>query len=357
MGESAVKVVRVGKVEKHPGADTLSVTEVNGAYPVVFRTGEFQEGDLVVYVPVDSVVPANHPSFEHISKESFRVKARKLRGVMSMGFLIPAQPGWALGQEVGAELRIEKYLPPWESAASGENERDPGFLPVYDVEGWMRWANKIEPGERVRITEKIEGENARFAFHQGRLWVGSRTNLKKDAPGSKWWQAARAYRLEEKLARHPGIIVYGEIHGYVRGFPYGVRKGDVGLRLFDAWVIEEGRWMEVEEFQRLFDAIEVPEAPVLYEGPWEGQTKERWFEPLANGGSTLDASHVREGIVIRTVPLRFDPECGRLVFKYKGSDYLTRKALCPSAIPPPPRPLGTPCPLAQPAPRRPPPRP
>jgi hypothetical protein len=57
MSELHAPVVRIGKVGKHPNADTLSITQAGG-FPVIFRTGDFKEGDLAVYVPIDSLLPS-----------------------------------------------------------------------------------------------------------------------------------------------------------------------------------------------------------------------------------------------------------------------------------------------------------
>ena len=46
MSEFKVEVVKIRKIEKHPNADTLSITNIHGGYPVVFRTEDFNEGDL-----------------------------------------------------------------------------------------------------------------------------------------------------------------------------------------------------------------------------------------------------------------------------------------------------------------------
>lgn len=64
--EHRVEVVRLGPITKHPDADTLSITTVLGGYPVILRTGEYKEGDLAVYVPIDSVVPENDPRWEFL---------------------------------------------------------------------------------------------------------------------------------------------------------------------------------------------------------------------------------------------------------------------------------------------------
>jgi hypothetical protein len=55
MPEFSCPVVRVGPVTKHPNADSLSITEVDGC-PVIIKTTDFKEGDLAVYVPIESVV-------------------------------------------------------------------------------------------------------------------------------------------------------------------------------------------------------------------------------------------------------------------------------------------------------------
>ena len=55
MSDWLVHLVQVGKFGKHPNADSLSITQVYGQN-VIFRTGGFQEGDLAVFLPPDSVL-------------------------------------------------------------------------------------------------------------------------------------------------------------------------------------------------------------------------------------------------------------------------------------------------------------
>lgn len=57
MTEFRVQVVEVGKVGKHRNADTLSITTILGNYPVIFKTGEINQGDLAVHIPPDALVP------------------------------------------------------------------------------------------------------------------------------------------------------------------------------------------------------------------------------------------------------------------------------------------------------------
>jgi RNA ligase (TIGR02306 family) len=175
MSDFHVQVVRLTDVAKHPNADTLSVGDANG-HPVIFRTGDYHEGQLVTHVPIDAIVP-DAPEWAFLDGNR-RIKAKRLRGVFSMGMLAPAPAGASLGDNVQELLGITKY----ETVISGkqggpmggDSEPDPGFLPEYtDLESYRRYKTVLQDGEPVVLTEKTHGCNARFVFRDGRLWVGS----------------------------------------------------------------------------------------------------------------------------------------------------------------------------------------
>ena len=63
MSEFHVAVTRLEKINKHPNADMLEITEVYGGYPCIIKAGTFNEGDLATYIPVDALVPANDKRF------------------------------------------------------------------------------------------------------------------------------------------------------------------------------------------------------------------------------------------------------------------------------------------------------
>lgn len=319
MSEFHVEVVSVGPVTKHPNADSLSITNVHGGYPVIIRTGEFVEGDRAVYVPVDAIVPSDDPRWEFLGVNT-RIKARRLRGVFSMGLLTKADPSWELGRDVREEMRIRK----WEQDAPEEgsaDEADPGTMPVYtDIEGLRRHKRVLIEGEEVVITEKIHGENFR-AMHDGeRLWVGSRTRVKKrDPKGSNWWRAALAAGLEDSLRSHPGVVVYGESHGYTGGFPYGQTSRTPTLRVFDALDSRSRVYFDAADLATFAAALSLPTAPVLYRGPWSWD-----LVSLADGPSTIDPTHTREGFVVRPIRERVDERVGRVILKMHGEAFLTR---------------------------------
>lgn len=323
MSEFKIEVVKIGKVEEHPNADRLEITYVHGGYPCLIGKGELKEGDLAVYIPVDSVVPSDDPRFAFLDGH-WRIKARKLRGIFSMGLIIPAEPGWEEGQDVREALRIEKYEPPLPSALkSGDCEADPGYMIYYDIEGLRRYPDVLIPGEEVVITEKLHGTNARYLDRDDRLWCAEHRMYKKESDSDSWWRVARQYNLAEELKKIPNIGVYGEIFGLVqKGYPYGADvENPLALRMFEALDTIERKWLCWDEVERISDLIGVPTVPVLYRGPWAPELVE-----LAEGPSTMPgAENIREGIVIRPVEHRFDPRVGRVIFKLHGEGYLLGK--------------------------------
>lgn len=319
MSEFAVEVVEINRIEKHPNADSLSIAYVRGDYPVIFRTGQFDIGSRAVYVPVDSVVPEGDPRWDFLAGHR-RIKAKKLRGVFSMGLLTEADPSWTVGQNVQDLLNITKWEPDMRLCMAGQDEKDPGFLPVYtDIEGLRRHPNVLVEGEVVVITEKLHGSNGRWLYRDGRLWIGSHKRIKDPTIQTIWSDVAKKYDLEAKLATVPDIAIYGEVFGQVQDLKYGSKPGELRLALFDAYNTLFGKYLDYAEFKALASKLELPTVPELYLGPWRSELRS-----YSEGKTTLQADHCREGFVVKPVIERM-AHCGRVIFKLVGEMYLLRK--------------------------------
>lgn len=334
MSEFQVRVVRIGDIEKHPNADSLSITHVGGVggYPCIIRTGDLRPGDLAVYVPVGALLPADDARWDFLRRapgEPVEIEAKRLRGIFSMGVLARADDGLAEGQDMAEMLRITRAEPP---EPTDGNEPDPGLLPTFtDIPALRGNPGLLRDGEEVVITEKIHGETGMFAYANGRLYCGSRTAWKSPdggpvggVPGAPlrehaWWNVARRLDLEGRLRNVEGIGIYGEVFGDVAGMKYGRTSDSRDLRLFAAMDIKRRAYMDYDDFAFLARALDLPVAPVLYRGPWSDDLR-----GLAEGNSTL-AAHVREGFVVCPVRERFDDRIGRVILKLHGQGYLLRK--------------------------------
>lgn len=333
MTEFRVQVVRLGKVGKHPNADTLSITSVQGNYPVIFKTGEFNQGDLAVHIPPDALVPVDRPEFSWLADKSknglFRVKYAKLRGVPSFGFLVPV-PGTpnsdealSAGQDVRHLLGVTKYEPEpaYDLQGSGEMFTCPlgDMVPLYDIEGLRKYERLFKPDETVYVTEKIHGTNGKWVYSDGELYCGSRTKFRKD---SIWNKIAEKHGLRDILSKHPGLVLYGEVYGPgIQDLTYGVTEPTVAF--FDVYDTRNGRWMPSGQFFDFLYEHNLPGVPILKVG---GFNLAECYE-LAEGQTTLlppGEGHVREGIVVKPELEGWDQEIGRVFLKLAGEGYLLR---------------------------------
>src|SRR5512133_1194053 len=345
MTEFRIEVVKLGAVEKHPNADKLSITQVNGGYPCIVANGDFKEGDLAVYIPVDALVPTSRPEFAFLSKDAgvdgfARIKARRLRGVFSMGLLIPAPKGVKAGDDCQQMLGIGKWLPPAEREPVPKVDKRPWWnrklakwfpwafakrrvpgpkVPYYDIEGMRRHKHLFQYGEDVVVTEKIHGAQFRAVFTGGRFYIGSRTVWGRP-PESEWGIVAAKYDLATKLREFPDMVLFGEVCGNVQDLKYGL-PNSVDLMAFDALALKPNAFLDWSELSIMCHHIGVPMVPPLYRGPWKPELAE-----MSEGPSTVaGAKHIREGIVVKPAKERIDPHFGRVILKLPGEGYLTRK--------------------------------
>jgi len=357
MSSFACPIVEVKGFGKHPNADALSITEIMGS-TCIFKTGTFQKGDWAVFVPAESVVPLSHPAFSWLAdpnrpkKTTHRVKAKKLRGVFSDGFLVPISdvPGHSfitypdggrcvvfslnddcdmgslsLGYDMADRLGVVKYEEPEPVHMNTGNRRDPGFMPVYDMESWRKFKYIMEDGEDVVITEKLHGCNFRAVYRDGEVFVGSRTTIKIEHETNLWWRAARLIGLQDKLKECEGIAIYGEVYGQVQDLRYGVK--DIAFAAFDAYDTVKRQYLDYDDFAALCNRLDIPMAPVLYRGPYSPQALLSVVEPPEGqpGLKSTLADCLREGAVIKTTKHRWCQDVGRVQLKLVSEAYLLRK--------------------------------
>jgi RNA ligase (TIGR02306 family) len=319
-----VEVVEVA-LKPHPNADTLSIANVFG-YPVVVRTEDWSPGSLGAYLTPDSVVDVARPEFTFLpggAGGKHRIRAKKLRGVISFGLLIPAPPDAKPGDDVAERFGVEHYEPELKGAyTGGEAESAPNHLAHlsrYDVDALRRYREVFVPGEEVVVTEKIHGANSRYCFLDGRMWCGSRSEWKRQDDANLWWKAlATTPTLEAHCRAFPGRVVYGEVYGDVQSFRYGRRKGEARFAAFD--VLLDGRFLDAEEGRASLAREDVPVVPLLGIVPFDFDR----ICAMADGPSqVLGADHPREGCVIKPLAERFHQSIGRVQLKVVGADYLT----------------------------------
>jgi len=324
MSTFSVPVVRLGSVSRHPNADALSLTEVRGC-PVVLRTGSFVEGDLAVYVPVDAVVDTTVPELAFLAadgKTTTRVRAKRLRGTFSMGLLVAPPADAQEGDDLAERLRIVKWEEPEPVSMAGEQAKAPSLLvPTYELEAWRHYGPMLfDSGEEVVVTEKLHGTNGRFVVDaDGRLHVGSHRTWKQVDGTTVWARVAEQYGLREKLARHPGLVFFGEVYGSgVQDMTYGHAGGRLSLAFFDVFDSVTGDYLSHGAAETMLGELALPTVPVLYRGPLDVALLSRLAEEDSVHGG------IREGVVVRPVVERVSMAV-RCALKVVSERYLLRK--------------------------------
>lgn len=148
-------------IEEHPGADKLELARI-GDYSSIVGKGSFKTGDLVAYIPEASLVPLwlqkeLGVDGKLVGPNHDRVKAIRLRGVLSQGLVYPAREYWSLGDDVTEELQIKKWEPPVPAELAGEVCSGAGRTVPYDIENFKRYPSEISEGTEVVFTEKLHG--------------------------------------------------------------------------------------------------------------------------------------------------------------------------------------------------------
>lgn len=354
MSQLIVEVVRINDITKHPNADTLSIATVKG-WNCIFKTGDFNTGDLAIYVPIDAVLPDNLVELYKLEylKGGSRVRSVKLRGVLSQGLLLTIPQGYKFseGQDVADALKITKWEPPLPSyqqvgtpGKPNQNRPNPNFKRYTDIDNVKNYQNVFKDGDMCVITEKIHGTNFRaglipladtaptlwgkiklwwqkFRGHTHEFVVGSHNvQLVGDNPqfydGNLYWNTARKYDLEAVLPM--GYVLFGEIYGAgVQDLTYGMNGVDVAF--FDLMI--DGQYVEFDKFMEFCKAYNLPTAPVLYRGAYSKEL----LDKHTNGKSVLCPSQIREGCVVRSIPECNDLHIGRKILKSVSEAYLLRK--------------------------------
>jgi RNA ligase (TIGR02306 family) len=261
-------------MDPHPNADTLSVVKVWG-YEVVVKSSDWAGINKAVYVVPDSVVDVRRPEFAFLAQDAkgdmtARIKARRLRGVVSYGLLVPAPSDANVGEDWSPRLGVTRYEPPEPGDGGGGSkfliggeEESPPDCPTgpnkYDVEAFERYHDVFAEGEPVFLSEKLDGANARFVFWGGRFYVKSRNRwvkrtpdyshvtvehlVEKGMPADKavaivdglkskpvqvngfWRTMEQCAPIAEYLRNNPGTVVFGESYGSSGRLKYGLVGG------------------------------------------------------------------------------------------------------------------------------------
>ena len=252
------------------GADKIEVAQVLG-WQCVVKKGEFNIGDKVVYIEVDSVMPEK-PEFEFLRDRKFRIKTIKLKGQVSQGLVLPFDKkyhgDYPTGYDITEELGVSKYLSLSEREEIKKVEVNQArltrfmkryswyrklFLTRKQKEGFPYWVSKTDEeriqnipqvlkqfaDKEVYVTEKVDYQSVTFTGKMvpnttpivGKFlpkkfqFVVCSRNLTTKNKNSLYWKIAQKYNIEQILRENPTLTIQGEQGDTkVQGNKYGIKE-------------------------------------------------------------------------------------------------------------------------------------
>jgi RNA ligase (TIGR02306 family) len=332
------------------GADAIECAHVGG-WKVVVKKGEYNAGDLAVYLEIDSWVPTTLAPF--LSKGNYprvynevegeRLKTVKLRGQVSQGLLLPVYQTsvgnfihgidangsphkWAvtMEQDVSELLNIVKWEPAAEFMSADSKGAFPSQIPKTDQERIQNLSSELAEWKTENltweVTEKLEGSSMTAYLIDGEFGVCSRNLNLKPNPDATFWKTAIDAKLEEALRAYgDNIAVQGELIGEgIQGNIYKL-KG-THFYIYDIYDITTGKYF-VPAVRRLFCKMHhLNHVPDLVDNiQLEGMGTMDDILAFAEGKSMLGCAPEREGLVFKcnTKEVSFKAISNRYLLKSK----------------------------------------
>jgi len=351
-GLASVQVIT--DIQPIPDADKIVTASILG-WQVVVKKNEFNIGDKVCYIQIDTVVP-ELPEYEFLRERKFRVRTIKLRKQISQGLIVPLPKGnWKEGNDVTEIIGVKKYEKPDNNPERYEKPRMPKkwykkWIYLFKYNFLYKLFPKLQrlsrspfPKNLVSITdeERIQNIPQVLSQYAGKLFVvsykldGSSITIihSKVLGKSKFRICSRRFELHDKkndwykvfidtdfqieiskLVKHfktDDIIVQGEAIGKFNGNHHNLQKEQI--RLFNIYV--DGKRLNQKDFIQVCLANNIPHCPMYKEIVLNHTLSE--ILQLSEIKDVLNPSVDAEGLVWRCVE-------DNLSFKVINNKYLLK---------------------------------
>jgi len=328
------------------GADRIEKAVILG-WQCIVKRGEFNVGERVIYVEVDSCMPET-PDYEFLRDRKFRIKTIKLKGEISQGLVLPCSQYAEVGADYTDFLGITKYLSPSERDELSQEEKKISneknklkkfmmryswfrrlFLPRKQVVGFPYWVSKTDEERIQNIPQVLDDFKDSFVYvtekidYQSGTWTGKMVsnttpligkflpkkfkfvvcsrNLMNNNKDSLYWKIAEKYNIEKILKKHPTLTIQGEQGDTkVQGNKYAIREPQMWVfNIYD----HEKNWHysfgEMSDFCERYGLTTVPLIGFYKLGDITPTVND--MIEFSKGKSVVNKKINREGVVVRII--------------------------------------------------------
>lgn len=351
-------------IQPIPDADNIVRATVLG-WHVVVKKDEFNIGDKVVYVEIDSILPPK-PEFEFMATRKYRVRTIKLRKQVSQGIIFPLSilpvGNYNVDDDVTDILGIKKYDP----EATDENKT---FVVNIDT-GWRKYipkwlknfifryfpsigkaifSKKIKrlswpegvphtdetrvqilqsllteyKGQRFYTTEKVDGSSITICCTNGIVSVCSRNLRFAMNTDNNYVNTVKKNSIDTKLGAYcikhnRNLALQGELLGpTIQSNKYKLE--DYKIMFFSVFDIDADKYLPINDVTKIINDLQLEFVPILDDNVILNDNIDELVE-MARGKSVVNPKIHREGIVFRLV----SPNDIHVSFKAINPDFLLK---------------------------------
>lgn len=283
MNTHLATIEKITAVKSHPNADRLDLVQVLG-YTCVTQKDLYKEGDHIVYVKTDTILPDSEWAEGYKKYSPNRVKAVKLREVFSEGIIIPIEnvkellDSTNLKTDVTNNLNITKFVPPIPQDLNAKSSILPYQMPATDEERFENFEKEKLPfGDLVDVTWKVDGQSCSMGYNleEDYFFITTRNQELKLDSVNNYIYCEKLHNIKSKLTDYCkkyniSLVLRGEIYGKgIQSTKYNPHsKLNVNIAFFDTYDLnarKHQRKGSLHYFVNVCDAIDLPLVPVLEE--------------------------------------------------------------------------------------------
>lgn len=323
-------IKRIQEIKPIIGADKICSYRVDGWW-VVDKKDQYNIGDLVVYLELDSWIPFELAPFlskgkdpkEYNGVKGERLKTIRLKGSLSQGLILPltvlsvnTDTGDYLGDweqfeghDVSERLGIQKWEPPIPAQLRGKIAGNfPSWARKTDQTRIQSCYGEVYPyfDEYWSVEEKMDGSSMTVAKRNDEVHVCSRNlSIKLDDDTNTFISVAKSTGIIDKICQYPrNVAISGELCGEgIQGNRYNI-KGHRWF-IFDIFDVDMQRYVSWEERQAIISdfaemGVKLDQVPLVAVGPLTDMTVDSLLE-TAESKSKIDPETEQEGLVFKNI--------------------------------------------------------
>lgn len=291
---------KIAELQPIPDADLIETAIIDG-WTVVVKKGEFQVGQLALYLEIDSWVSTEIAPFlskgkiprEYMGISGERLRTVRLRGQISQGLLLPLSAIWEKLVDTAVDMHptnwesfigiveekwhafkefrevdyserlgVVKWEAPIPAELAGQVEGPfPTFIPKTDQERCQNLINEIfvdNLDSEYEVSMKLDGTSCTIYHFNGKFGVCSRNwelKINDENKHNTLVRIAHDTLLNAELPKLGNYAIQGELMGPgIQGNREGLKKHE--LFVFDVYDIDKQRYLTPKERRAFISNIQ-----------------------------------------------------------------------------------------------------